>query len=694
METEFDKTCLSVVLGATYSNQKLYSCGINPVLARKQLNKVTEAAHETKNAEIAATDIVKLKLTNDIETLEKKLEHLNKLLTADNRHPATRIADLEEEILEMDKRLNDKKEILSSEQPKYRQRYQQTVKRTANSLMDENRIKKRNLGAGAPEKIDSEDEEFLLNCIEEKATAHGRRHDAVLYLNKTVRKRDFKRIINFKRHQQGKKPIRSDTTAYNRARPSNVRHIQAKLHKGRGLFCCKKPTKSEEKNKIHTKHQRAHIKRAVMHLCQHNPDNVLIHSIDDKAYIKPEASDGLDKFRVFLSTDTNTMKRLPKYDFANAKLNITPGSHRYMEKNITNVNGEASIMLTKDQSVCVMRPKFYVGSSGSVWASEDRRLRVVKPDLYEVKSCNFSSEFRIICHRVGDKIRHFIDQTEENDIKNVSNNKVCSHRNYEQERINSVIIWLKKAKKDMDIHTFSISAYEADKLQELRNKVNILNEKLNTLNKFFLEQRLKGAELVQFYKDLVSQCKDLVNYMQTLKLPDTKSVVLELTDAGPGVGKSNRDVRMRATEKVRLDNLDLYARIHRATGDCQNEVERTQAAVGRAIVDGGSIKWKHKSIEDYDNAKQLSFDEYEKLEEEITIHNVLETCKDLSSRVDGSPGPRGDFMEGLVSEDKSDLFYTDAKYLKDFLDASETKKTFSSWVSLLFQIAKFLRKTF
>lgn len=101
--------------------------------------------------------------------------------------------------------------------------------------MNENRIK-RKLGAGAPEKNDSEDE-FLLNCIEEKRTAKGRRHDAVLYLNKTVRKRDFKRIINFKRHQQGKKPIRSDTTAYNRARPSNVRHIQAKLHKGRGLFC-------------------------------------------------------------------------------------------------------------------------------------------------------------------------------------------------------------------------------------------------------------------------------------------------------------------------------------------------------------------------------------------------------------------------------------------------------------------------
>ena len=51
-------------------------------------------------------------------------------------------------------------------------------------------------------------------------------------------------------------------------------------------------------------------------------------------YVKPEASDGLDKFRVFLSTDVNTMKRLPKYDFANVKLNITPGSHGFMEKTI------------------------------------------------------------------------------------------------------------------------------------------------------------------------------------------------------------------------------------------------------------------------------------------------------------------------------------------------------------------------
>jgi hypothetical protein len=53
-------------------------------------------------------------------------------------------------------------------------------------------------------------------------------------------------------------------------------------------------------------------------------------------------------------------------------------------------------------------------------------------------------------------------------------------------------------------------------------------------------QKIKGADLIQLYKNLNTQCKDLVNYIHSLKLPSTKAVVLELTDAGPGVGKSNR----------------------------------------------------------------------------------------------------------------------------------------------------------
>ncbi|CAG2218757.1 unnamed protein product [Mytilus edulis] len=90
---------------------------------------------------------------------------------------------------------------------------------------------------------------------------------------------------------QRKQTIKSRTTVYNRGRPKNARTLQAKKHKGKWLFSSKK-TKSKEKNIIHTKHQRAHVKHAVIHLCKEDQDLALIHSMDDKAYLKPEASAG------------------------------------------------------------------------------------------------------------------------------------------------------------------------------------------------------------------------------------------------------------------------------------------------------------------------------------------------------------------------------------------------------------------
>ncbi|CAG2187339.1 unnamed protein product [Mytilus edulis] len=265
------------------------------------------------------------------------------------------------------------------------------------------------LGAGPKEKIDEEDEDFLLNCIESKATAHGRRHDSVLYLNHSVRKRDFKNIVNHFRISKGKQTIKSSTTVYNRGRPKNTRTLQAKQHKGKWLFSSKKPTKSEEKNRIHTKHKRAHVKRAVIHLCKEDQDLALIHSMDDKAYLKPEASDGLDKFKVFQTTDSDKQRKLPKYDFAQAKLNITPSSHRFIMKDITYVDNNLEMVMTEDENICVFRPKFYIGSSGTVWASEDRKLRYEKPQLYERKAgtTQLSNEFHSIAALIRDKAKHY-----------------------------------------------------------------------------------------------------------------------------------------------------------------------------------------------------------------------------------------------------------------------------------------------
>ena len=157
-------------------------------------------------------------------------------------------------------------------------------------------------------------------------------------------------------------------------------------------------------------------------------------------------------------------------------------------------------------------------------------------------------------------------------------------------------------------------------------------------------------------------------YKRELHLPTIRPRVLEQTDAGPGVGVSNKQVQFRAVEKVCLEKLDFYTHVHLASGDCQNPVERTQAAVGKAMANGNRIHWEHEhvmeSIDEKDK-ESLTIDEFNELECQRTIRNVQLTCQDLASQVQDSPGPKGslDPMSGLTGEPAKDLFFNDAKFV-------------------------------
>lgn len=132
-------------------------------------------------------------------------------------------------------------DAVKSRETKYgNKQFKQGVKRIADNLLEETRIKRRKLGQGAHSKVDSDDEEFVVKCIEDKATSHGRRHDSVLYLNHRVKAKDFRGTVNYFRARLGKKLIRSNTTIYNRSRPKNSRSLQSKKHIAKGLFCAKK----------------------------------------------------------------------------------------------------------------------------------------------------------------------------------------------------------------------------------------------------------------------------------------------------------------------------------------------------------------------------------------------------------------------------------------------------------------------
>ena len=114
-----------------------------------------------------------------------------------------------------------------------------------------------------------------------------------------VKKRDLLNIANYHRRLSGKKSIKSSTTVWNRSKPKSVRSVQSKLHLGQGLFCTSKPPKAEDKDNESTHHQRAHVKNIKLYLFQDEESSrySLLHSMDDKAYVRPGTSEGCEKTR-------------------------------------------------------------------------------------------------------------------------------------------------------------------------------------------------------------------------------------------------------------------------------------------------------------------------------------------------------------------------------------------------------------
>ena len=440
-----------------------------------------------------------------------------------------------------------------------------------------------------------------------------------------------------------------------------------------------KPPKTEENDKIHTMHQRAHIKRANAHILQDiDSNNVRFHSLDSKAIVKPEGSVGLEA-KAYQPTDESKAGKLYKYDFSIPSVHIDPGSHRFQDKHWERVGDEDKLIVTDDRSVCVFRPKHYVGASGTVWASEDRFLRQEMPTIYEdcTVPTDYTEQFRGMVSIFSDKLVHFVDSTMDEDIGKVTAQDKCSFRKYELNRLEGVLNQMRKGAAHFASDGQLMSETERALYHELEQKINTFQD-----NVLALKINLELCDITDIkvrYHDLVSAATEIVDTIGHYGVPQLRPRVLEESDAGPGVGVSNHQVQFRAAEKVRVEDSDYYLRIHRASGDCQNPVERTQAAVGKAMSNGSHLHWEHyKRFEDLseERIKEMSIDDFDEYENDRMKKNVMYVCNDLSYRIQDAPGPRGsmDLMTGYPCQPQSDFFFNDSDYLSEYLKASAQKR--------------------
>ena len=101
-------------------------------------------------------------------------------------------------------------------------------------------------------------------------------------------------------------------------------------------------------------------------------------------------------------------------------------------------------------------------------------------------------------------------------------------------------------------------------------------------------------------------CKAALTFVGSLQLPPLCDYILQATDAGPGVGVSNIELKYRDIEMSRINGWTHMNRIHRAPHDSgQNEAERSNAAIGEASVDGKALKWEYYKPTDIMGEKEI-----------------------------------------------------------------------------------------
>ena len=241
--------------------------------------------------------------------------------------------------------------------------------------------------------------------------------------------------------------------------------------------------------------------------------------------------------------------------------------------------------------------------------------------------------------------------------------------------------------KERDCRQFR--AYEKKRLLSLKHNVAncfgsgilqaVVNEKVDLLLKLIdkLQLLLESCSFCPTLWDDTSKmtklCDDLHKEISKF-VPTLKPRIHEFTDAGPGVGVSNHDVKFRIAEITMLTNLDYYIRHHLATDDSSHsEVERIQSYVGDAICDGGPIDWEYKQQYEglsEDQLSQMTIEDLEKSELDRMEYNAYIVCDELTERIDGAPAPGG-HRKANSSEKCEKVFLNNHGYLKDYISSRQ-----------------------
>ena len=109
-----------------------------------------------------------------------------------------------------------------------------------------------------------------------------------------------------------------------------------------------------------------------------------------------------------------------------------------MSYEVEEIDSKDQLKLTESDVIVFNRPKYFIGSNGSGWASEYMRLRYEVPELFVVNSKITPATYTAI-RLTTDQIKLYCQMSNRNDVNQVSQYRNCSHRKYEEKGAASLL---------------------------------------------------------------------------------------------------------------------------------------------------------------------------------------------------------------------------------------------------------------
>lgn len=170
---------LLATTGATKSRQEMEELGINSRICQ-YTQEVSSTVPARRNAKQEAEETVNTRLDKRSQLIRDRIQDLEKKHKHNlHRWTTLQLDDLAQDTEDLRDQLARIEQLKKREEPL---RLQNMIRRQYKKDIIKKRIGLRKQSTGRPQSLDEEDERFVLECIENKATAHGRRHDPVLYV--------------------------------------------------------------------------------------------------------------------------------------------------------------------------------------------------------------------------------------------------------------------------------------------------------------------------------------------------------------------------------------------------------------------------------------------------------------------------------------------------------------------------------